>query len=192
MDYLSIKEAEQFTGLSIRTIQKKYNKLQTNVREGARIYFADKNNRRRANYSTKFLESIKVETNEHERTQTNVREPKRSDLSNDLQSEYITHLKEQVKDQNKQINDLHEEFKAFQQIELQAMERIKEQNHIIHQLQEISEERAKKLLSYQNKQNTFIVNEVEEVEEPTEIIEEPEPIKEPSTFSEFLNNSRRV
>jgi len=191
MDYLSIKEAEQFTGLSIRTIQKKFNKLPTNVREGARMYFADENNRKRAKYSTKFLESIKIETNEHERTRTNVREPKRSDLSNDTQSEYIEHLKNQVKDQNKQINDLHEEFKAFQQIELQAMERIKEQNHIIHQLQEISEERAKKLLNYQNKQSTFTVNEVETEEETTEIIEEPEPIKEPTTFIEFLRNSQR-
>lgn len=193
MKYYFIKEVEEITKLSERTILRKFKAYQTDTTDTTdkiKIFVSDSNGIKRVKYSETFVNSIlnNVQTRPTDTTDTN-----RSDINDELTKEYIQHLKEEIAFLRSENNDLHEEFKNFQAIKLQAIERIKEQNHIIMQLQTIAEERQNKLEQFYKqdiKEDTkfnFDVEEAEEVQEP-----QPEEVpKEPRTFTDYLKATKR-
>lgn len=98
----------------------------------------------------------------------------------------IKFLQEQIKVKDEQLRDYSEQFSSFQAIELQAMERLKEQNLIIHQLQLVGEERAKKLEAFNQKQKPEpIVQDFTTFEDIEEVPEE-----NLSEFNEWLKNPK--
>ena len=136
MKWYTIKEALEITNLSRRTIQRKAKSYSQSTRQKCVKYDDSK----KAYYSESFINSI-IERVDKVSTQ---------DVSNvapndEIKEDYIQHLKGEIEALRGQINDYSEQFSNFQAIELQAMERLKEQNHIIMQLEMVAEERLKKI-----------------------------------------------
>lgn len=202
MEYISLTEASKLSKKSISTIKRfvkankdkdifKYEQLPTGHKK---VYVLKSEVIKYFSSSGELFNDLLDEPLNEPLNEPLKQEAKTDDLSNDIQGEYIQHLKDTIEFLKSENKDLHEEFKNFQVIEQQAIERIKEQNHIIMQLQSVAEERQQKLNAYlnknNNKQETYNVNidEAQIIENEDEVIEEQEqPQQEPTTFSDYLN-----
>jgi hypothetical protein len=168
MKWHTIKEALEVTNLSRRTIQRKAKDYSQKYGQTCVKYDHSK----KAYYSESFINSIiegvvKVSSE----SVSNV-------APNDaLKEDYIQHLKREIEALRSQLKDYSEQFTNFQAIELQAMERLKEQNHIIMQLEMVAEERLKKIEVLTSKKEDSIISEnIEDVKsEEVKLSDEPEP-----------------
>ena len=161
MKWYTIKEALELTNLSRRTIQRKAKDYSQKYGQECVKYDDSK----KAYYSESFIKSIiegvvKVSSKGVSNVNPN----------DALKEDYIQHLKGEIEALRSQLKDYSEQFTNFQAIELQAMERLKEQNHIIMQLEMVAEERLKKIELLTSKKEAPIHN-IEEVK----LSDEPEP-----------------
>lgn len=165
MKWYTVKETLEVTKLSRRTIQRK-SKSYSQETGQACVNYDDSN---KVYYSESFIKSIigdldKVSTDDAT-----------SDAPNEsLRTDYIEHLKEEINALRGQIKDYSEQFSNFQTIELQAMERIKEQNHIIMQLEIVADERLKKIENLTSKKEDSINTENIEEVKGEEVKESPD------------------
>lgn len=220
MKYYQIEELAVKFEVSTRTIYRRLKPLIDTDIDGLTKTVTDVNGRKRVVYAEALIKKLGHNNGVIDSDLSQVSEVSNgvntSDLSNDYTEKYtsslleqIAYLKESLGTKDEQIKDYSSQFNSFQAIELQAMERIKEQNHIIHQLQIVSEERQQKLNAFLNKeekqQKTYTVD-AEDVVEETEqtehdfteevviedvvepIVEAPE-VEENNakTFNDFLN-----
>ena len=167
MKWYTIKEALEVTNLSRRTIQRKAKDYSQEYGQTCVKYDDSK----KVYYSESFIKSIiegvvKVSSEGAPNVQP----------SDALKEDYIEHLKEEINALRGQIKDYSEQFSNFQTIELQAMERIKEQNHIIMQLEMVAEERLKKIEYLTSKKEDSINTEnIEDVKsEEVKLSDDPE------------------
>ena len=166
MKWYTIKEALEVTNLSRRTIQRKAKDYSQKYGQECVKYDDSK----KAYYSESFINSIiegvvKVSSKGVSNVNPN----------DALKEDYIQHLKGEIEALRSQLKDYSEQFTNFQAIELQAMERLKEQNHIIMQLEMVAEERLKKIEVLTSKKEDSIHN-IEDVKsEEVKLSDEPEP-----------------
>jgi len=168
MKWYTIKEALEVTNLSRRTIQRKAKDYSQKYGQECVKYDDSK----KAYYSESFINSIiegvvKVSSKGVSNVNPN----------DALKEDYIQHLKREIEALRSQLKDYSEQFTNFQAIELQAMERLKEQNHIIMQLEMVAEERLKKIEVLTSKKEDSIISEnIEDVKsEEVKLSDEPEP-----------------
>ena len=168
MKWYTIKEALEVTNQSRRTIQRKAKDYSQKYGQECVKYDDSK----KAYYSESFINSIiegvvKVSSKGVSNVNPN----------DALKEDYIQHLKGEIEALRSQLKDYSEQFTNFQAIELQAMERLKEQNHIIMQLEMVAEERLKKIEVLTSKKEDSIISEnIEDVKsEEVKLSDEPEP-----------------
>lgn len=179
MKWYTVKETLEVTKLSRRTIQRKSKSYSQETGQACVKYDDSK----KVYYSESFIKSIIGDLDKVSSEGAPNVQP-----SDALKEDYIEHLKEEINALRGQIKDYSEQFSNFQTIELQAMERIKEQNHIIMQLEIVADERLKKIENLTSKKEDSINTENIEEVKGEEVKESPE--DNPNNF-ESLNKKRQ-
>lgn len=163
MTYLNIKEAIEYTSKSNSTIRNHLRSLKTRgikQYKGKDIltYKKLKNRSSQVFILKDYLDSvynINMSINKSINTQFDMQITRDSDSLIDALKDHIQTLKEELRNKNKQINE-------FLILEQKAIDRIQEQNHIIHQLNIIIDDR--KTLNTDTIKEP-IIEEVESIEE---------------------------
>ena len=202
MEYLNIREASSYCGKSISTIRNYVRKLkqdQTKLFKGEKIlkHKTLSNKAKQVFILKNYLDShINLNTSVDMSINTSVDTSVDRSLTSennmliDSLKDHIQSLKTELENRNKQIDD-------FLILEQKAIDRIQEQNHIIHQLNTIVEEKKRKIEILTDKKEKYSPNEYEEVTD-FEHIEElnnnrSEILKEvlrkgEKTFNDWLNS----
>ena len=172
MSYLNIKEAIEYTGKSNSTLR---NHLRTLKASGNKTFNGKeilsykllKNNSKQIFILKDYLDSV-YNADKSNNIQTDTQITSDSTSLIEALKDHITTLKEELSNRNKQIDD-------FLILEQRAMERIQEQNHIIHQLNTIIDEKQKVIESKSN--NTVKQSFTEDIES-VESLDEQEDLTE--------------
>ena len=195
MEYLTIKESAEHLTKSVSTIRNYVRQLKatkTKLFEGETIlkHKTLSNGAKQVYILKSYLDSlINVDTSIDISVNRSIDTPLTSENSMLIESlkDHIESLKKELENRNKQIDE-------FLILEQKAIDRIQEQNHIIHQLNMIVEDNRTETINNKNKEYTEVdsvdFEHVQELNEKRSDILKEVLQKGERTFNEWLNGNQ--